>query len=52
MSFELTEVNIESDPEIEKKFLFEIPVIEVDGVIVTSVPVEMDAVRAALRDTR
>lgn len=51
MSFELTEVNIESDPEIEKKFLFEIPVIEVDGVIVTSVPVEMDVVRAALRDT-
>jgi len=46
--FEVTEVNIESDPALERGFLLEIPVIEVDGTVVTTAPVEMAAVRAAL----
>ena len=45
--FELTEVNIEADPELERRFLLEIPVIEVDGAVVTRAPVEIAAVRAA-----
>ncbi len=49
--FELTEVNIESDSELERRFLLEIPVIEVDGAVVTRAPVEMAAVRAALAAT-
>lgn len=49
--FELTEVNIEADPELERRFLLEIPVIEVDGAVVTRAPVEMAAVRAALAGT-
>ena len=46
--FELREVNIESDPGLERRFLLEVPVIEVDGVVVTGAPVDLDAVRLAL----
>lgn len=47
-SFELREVNIESDPELERRFMLEIPVIEVDGVVVTKAPVDLEAVREAV----
>ena len=46
--FELHEVNIESDPALERRFLLEIPVIAVDGAVVTQAPVDLEAVRAAL----
>ena len=46
--FELREVNIESDPELERRFMLEIPVIEVDGVVVTKAPVDLEAVREAV----
>lgn len=47
-AFDLREVDIEADPELERRYLLEIPVIEVDGVEVTRAPVDIDAVRAAL----
>ena len=43
--FAFFEVDIHSDPELERRFLLEIPVIEVDGVVVTQAPVEIDRVR-------
>ena len=48
VSFELSEVNIESDRELERRFMLEIPVIEVDGVVVTKAPVDLEAVREAV----
>jgi hypothetical protein len=47
--FTLREVDIHSDPEVERRFLIEIPVVEVDGVIVTQAPIDLDAVVEALR---
>lgn len=47
--FTFAEVDIHSDPELERRYLFEIPVIEVDGVVVTQAPVDIDRVRAAVR---
>ena len=48
LAFSLREVDIESDPELERRFMLEIPVIEVDGTVVTQAPVDLDAVRAVL----
>lgn len=48
-SFVLREVDIHSDPTLERRWVFEIPVIEVDGAVVTQAPVDLDAVRRALR---
>ena len=48
VSFELSEVNIESDRELERRFMLEISVIEVDGVVVTKAPVDLEAVREAV----
>jgi glutaredoxin len=47
--FEFHEVDIHSDPDLERRFLIEIPVIEVDGHIVSQAPIDLDAVAAALR---
>ena len=46
--FELREVDIHSDPELERRYLLEIPVIEVDGLVVTQAPVDINRVRMAL----
>ena len=46
--FALREVDIHSDPELERRYLLEIPVIEVDGAIVTSAPIDINRVRLAL----
>lgn len=46
--FHWTEVDIHSDLELEKLYLLEIPVIEVDGVVVTQAPIEINKVRFAL----
>ena len=48
VSFELGEVNIES--ELELRFMLEIPVIEVDGMVVTQAPVDLGAVREAVSE--
>jgi glutaredoxin len=47
--FDLRDVNIESDPGLERRFMLEIPVIEVDGAVVAQAPVDLEAVRAALK---
>lgn len=47
-AFGLVKIDIHSDPEIARRYLFEIPVIEVDGARVTSAPIDIRAVAAAL----
>lgn len=47
--FELREVDIHSDAELAKRWLYEIPVIEVDGLVVTQAPVDLRAVERALQ---
>ena len=47
-AFTLREVDIHSDPHLERRWLFEIPVIEVNGRVVTQAPVDLDAVRRAI----
>ena len=46
--FRLREVKIASDPELERRYLLEVPVVEVDGEVATQAPVEIEAVRAAV----
>ena len=46
--FALRVVDIHSDPALERRWLFEIPVIEVDGRVVTQAPVDLEAVRRAI----
>lgn len=46
--FRLREVEISSDPELERRYLLEVPVVEVDGEVATQAPVEIEAVRAAV----
>jgi predicted thioredoxin/glutaredoxin len=46
--FHLREVAISSDPDLERRFILEVPVIEVDGEIAAQAPVEIEAVRAAV----
>lgn len=46
--FDLVEVDIHSDPDLARRYLLEIPVIEVDGVVVTRAPIDLDAVATAL----
>jgi hypothetical protein len=49
VAFELEEVDIESDDELMKRFLERIPVIELDGAIVSELFLDADALRAKLR---
>ena len=48
-AFAYCEVDIHTDPELERRYLLEIPVVSVDGVVVASGRVEPEALRAALR---
>lgn len=47
-AFRLREIDIHSDPALERRWLIAIPVIEVDGNVVTQAPVDLDAVVNAL----
>lgn len=47
--FVFREVDIHSHADLERRWVFEIPVIEVDGTVVTQAPVDLDLVRRALR---
>jgi glutaredoxin len=49
LSFELEEVDIESDEELLRRFLERIPVIELDGEIVSELFLDADSLRAKLR---
>ncbi|MBM4410786.1 MAG: hypothetical protein FJ037_05625 [Chloroflexi bacterium] len=46
--FRLREVEIGSDPDLERRYLLEVPAIEVDGEIAAQAPMEVEAVRAAV----
>ena len=48
LPFDLRELSIEGDAELEHRFMLEIPVIEVDGVVVTHAPVDLEAVERAI----
>jgi predicted thioredoxin/glutaredoxin len=50
--FVFREVDIHSDPDLAHRWVFEIPVIEVDGAVVTQAPVDLEAVRRALEGPR
>ena len=41
--FELSEVNIEDDPGLHAEYLERIPVVELDGVIVAELALDVDA---------
>jgi len=45
-------VDIEGDDELVKRFAIEVPVVEVEGEVITSGQIDLDAVRAAVNDAR
>jgi glutaredoxin len=47
--FELEEIDIDSDDELHRRFLERVPVIELDGEIVSELFLDADALRAKLR---
>jgi glutaredoxin len=49
LSFELGEVNIESNDDLHARFLERIPVIELDGEIVSELWLDADELRKRLR---
>jgi glutaredoxin len=48
LSFELEEVNIESDESLHSRFLERIPVVELDGEIVSELWLDPDGLRARI----
>lgn len=50
--FELREIDIECDPELHRRFLERIPVIEVDGELVAELYVDALTLRKALAQPR
>ena len=46
--FALEEKNIEGDPELERRFLLEIPVVAIAGEVVAQEPIDLAKVRAAV----
>jgi glutathione S-transferase len=48
LDFELEEVNIEADEELHRRLLERIPVIELDGEIVSELILDSDGLRARL----
>jgi glutaredoxin len=49
LSFQLTEVDIEADEKLHARFLERIPVIEIDGEIVSELGLDAEALRSRLR---
>jgi glutaredoxin len=49
VSFELEEVDIDSDDELLRRYLERIPVVELDGEIVSELWLDVDALRGKLR---
>jgi glutaredoxin len=49
VAFRLREIDIHSDPALARRWLLEIPVIEVDGAVVTQAPIDLDKVVRALQ---
>ena len=51
-AFNVEAVDIEGDDELLKRFAIEVPVVEVEGEVVTSGQIDLDAVRAAVNAAR
>jgi glutaredoxin len=49
LDFDLDEIDIESDDELLRRYLERIPVIELDGEIVSELHLDAGAIRAKLR---
>jgi hypothetical protein len=47
-SFQLEEVNIESDDSLHSRFLERIPVVELDGEVVSELWLDIDGLRARI----
>ena len=52
LPFFIDEVSIEGDEELERRFMLEIPVIEVAGEVVTQGAIDLGAVRVAIINAR
>ena len=52
LEFDLHEVDIESDELLMRRMLEKIPVVEVDGVVVSELSLDADALRARLDTVR
>lgn len=52
LPFHIDETNIEGDEELERKYMLEIPVIEVAGEVVAQGQIDLGAVRAAIINAR
>ena len=50
--FHLQQVDIEGDAELERRFLLEIPVVEVGGEVVSAGQVDVEAIRGAVNRAR
>ncbi len=48
--FHLEAVDIAGDPDLERRFLIEIPVVAVNDEVVTSAPIDIERVRRAVLD--
>jgi glutaredoxin len=48
LRFDWHEVDIHSDPTLERRYLLEIPVITLDGAVIAQAPIEERALRRAL----
>ncbi len=52
LPFHIDDVNIEGDEELERKYMLEIPVIEIGGAVVSQGQIDLGVVRAAIIDAR
>lgn len=50
--FHLDLRDVEGDPDLERRFLFEVPVVEIEGEVVCQGQVDLDAVRGAVNRAR
>ncbi len=50
--FNVEIVSIDGDDDLEKRFAIEVPVVEIDGEVVTAGQIDLDAVRAAVNAAR
>ena len=48
LPFRFAEVNIEGNEELERRYMLEIPVVELAGVVVAQGALDLDAVRQAV----
>ncbi|MDA1010381.1 MAG: glutaredoxin family protein [Chloroflexi bacterium] len=50
--FNVESISIDDDDELQRRFAIEVPVVEVDGKVVASGQIDLDAVRAAVNAAR